>query len=72
MIIQRSLWYHVFQWRGRIFIQQCHLRCLARMFHSTHLNEAPYQSKSRLADSSWSGALLLGVSHKSSDSICLL
>jgi len=29
MIIQTTLRYHVLQWRGRVFIQRCHLRCLA-------------------------------------------
>jgi len=28
MIIQSALRYHVLLWRGRVFIQRCHLTCL--------------------------------------------
>jgi len=31
MIIQSTLRYHVLLWRGRVFIQRCHLRCLASL-----------------------------------------
>jgi len=31
MITQSTLQYHVLQWRGRVYIQRCHLRYLVSL-----------------------------------------
>jgi len=42
MIILSTLWYHVFQWRGRVFIQRCHLRCLASLRPDRHYHHVTW------------------------------